>query len=146
MSFFSESLEALVASGLHRSLKRIESAQGGRVSIDGRDVLLLCSNNYLGLADHPKIKEAAISATSEYGVGSGAARLVSGNMLLHEELEKRLALFKRSEAAILFNSGYSANVGAIQALAGRGDTVYSDRLNHASIIDGALLSRARLVR
>ena len=146
MSFFRESLEALVSSGLYRSLKRIESAQGGRVAIDGRDVLLLCSNNYLGLSDHPSLKEAAISATSVYGVGSGAARLVSGNMFLHEELEKLLALFKRSEAAILFNSGYSANVGVIQALAERGDTIYSDRLNHASIVDGAILSRARLVR
>jgi glycine C-acetyltransferase len=146
MSFFSESLETLVNSGLYRSLKLVESAQGGRVSIDGRDVLLLCSNNYLGLADHPRLKEAAISATSVYGAGSGAARLVSGNMFLHEELEKRLAAFKRSEAAILFNSGYSANVGIIQALAERGDTIYSDRLNHASIVDGAILSRARFVR
>lgn len=146
MSFFSETLEALINSGLYRSLKQVESAQGGRVSIDGREVLLLCSNNYLGLADHPSLKEAAISATSVYGVGSGAARLVSGNMFLHEELEKRIALFKKSEAAILFNSGYSANVGVIQALAGRGDTIYSDRLNHASIVDGAVLSRARLVR
>jgi glycine C-acetyltransferase len=146
MSFFRESLEALVNSGLYRSLKQVESAQGGRVLVDGRDVLLLCSNNYLGLADHPRLKEASIAATSVYGAGSGAARLVSGNMFLHEELEKRLALFKRSEAAILFNSGYCANVGVIQALVDRGDTIYSDRLNHASIVDGALLARARLVR
>src|SRR6185369_662835 len=146
MSFFSETLEALANSGLYRSLKQVESAQGGRVLIDGRDTLLLCSNNYLGLADHPMLKEAAISATSVYGVGSWAARLVSGNMFLHEELEKRLALFKKSEAAILFNSGYSANVGVLQAVAERGDTIYSDRLNHASIVDGALLSRARFVR
>ena len=146
MSFLSESLEALVNSGLYRSLKVIESAQGGRVLINGRNFLLLCSNNYLGLADHPSLKEVAISATSVFGVGSGAARLVSGNMLLHEELERRLALFKRTEAAILFNSGYSANVGVIQAIAERGDTIYSDRLNHASIVDGAVLSRARLVR
>jgi glycine C-acetyltransferase len=146
MSFFSEALDALSKSGLYRSLTRIDSPQCGRVSIDGRDVLLLCSNNYLGLADHPRLKEAAISATSEYGAGSGASRLVSGNMLLHEELEKKIAAFKSCEAAILFNSGYSANVGVIQALATRDDTIYSDRLNHASIVDGAILSRARLVR
>jgi glycine C-acetyltransferase len=146
MSFFTDSLEELVKSGLYRSLKQIESAQGGRVIVEGRDVLLLCSNNYLGLADHSSLKAAAIAATSLYGVGSGASRLVSGNMYLHEELEKRLAAFKRCEAAILFNSGYTANVGVIQALVGRGDTIYSDRLNHASIVDGAVLSRARYVR
>ncbi len=146
MSFYRDSLEELIKSDLYRSLKQVESAQGGRVIIDGRDVLLLCSNNYLGLADHPQLKNASISATSLYGTGSGAARLVSGNMTLHEELEKCIAIFKKCESAILFNSGYSANIGVIQALAGRGDTIYSDRLNHASIVDGALLSRARYIR
>jgi len=127
-------------------MRLVEGAQRGRIILDGREVLLLCSNNYLGLADHPAMKEAAIRATDVYGVGSGAARLVSGNMDLHRQLEERLAVFKGTEAALLFNNGYSANVGIISALVGRGDTIYSDRLNHASIIDGALLSRAKLLR
>ncbi len=146
MSFFKNELARLVSSGLHRSSKLIESAQRGRVSINGKDTLLLCSNNYLGLADHPALKAAAIEAITTYGSGSGASRLVSGNMNLHQELEERLAAFKGTEAAILYNSGYAANTGAIQAIIGRGETIYSDRLNHASIIDGALLSRAKLVR
>lgn len=146
MTFFTHELEDLRARGLYRSMRLVEGAQRGRVMLDGREVLLLCSNNYLGLADHRALKEAATSATERYGVGSGAARLVSGNMELHRELEKRLAVFKGTEAALLFNNGYSANVGIISALVGRGDTIYSDRLNHASIIDGALLSRARLLR
>lgn len=131
---------------MSRSLRLIESAQSGRVRMDGRDMLLLCSNNYLGLATHPALKEAAVRAVHDYGVGSGAARLVSGNMLLHEELESKLAAFKGSEAAILFNCGYSANLGILSAIVGRGDTIYSDRLNHASIVDGAQLSRAKLIR
>ncbi len=146
MTFFSQELEALRDSGLYRSMRLVEGAQGGRVILDGREVLLLCSNNYLGLADHKALKEAAVRATELYGVGSGAARLVSGNMELHRHLEERLASFKGTEAALLFNNGYSANVGIISALVGREDTIYSDRLNHASIIDGALLSRARLLR
>jgi glycine C-acetyltransferase len=146
MSFFRQELEALRQSGLYRSLRLVEGAQQGRVVVDGRDVLLLCSNNYLGLADHPLLKAASIRAVTDYGVGSGAARLVSGNMTLHQQVEERLAAFKGTEAALLFNNGYSANLGIISALVGRGDTIYSDRLNHASIIDGALLSRAKLVR
>lgn len=146
MSSFTEELEALRRSGLYRTMRLVEGPQRGRIMLDGRDVLLLCSNNYLGLADHPALKEAAIRATDAYGVGSGAARLVSGNMDLHRRLEERLAAFKGTEAALLFNSGYAANVGIISALVGRGDTIYSDRLNHASIIDGAILSRAKLVR
>lgn len=146
MTFLTHELEDLRARGLYRSMRLVEGAQRGRVMLDGREVLLLCSNNYLGLADHRVLKEAANRATELYGVGSGAARLVSGNMELHRELEKRLSVFKGTEAALLFNNGYSANVGIISALVGRGDTIYSDRLNHASIIDGALLSRARLLR
>jgi len=146
MSIFSDELDTLAASGLYRSMSLVEGAQAGHVTLNGRDVLLLCSNNYLGLADHPRLKAAAINAVEKYGVGSGAARLVSGNMLLHQLLEEKLAAFKGAEAAILFNGGYAANIGIISALAGRDDTVYSDRLNHASIVDGALLSRARLVR
>jgi glycine C-acetyltransferase len=132
--------------GLYRSMRLVRGAQSGRVIMDGREVLLLCSNDYLGLTDHPAMKEAAILAVERYGTGSGASRLVSGNMEPHVELEGRIASFKGTQAALLFNSGYGANTGIIPALAGRGDIVFSDRLNHASIVDGALLSRARLVR
>jgi 8-amino-7-oxononanoate synthase len=114
--------------------------------MDGRDVLLLCSNNYLGLADSPALIQASIEATERYGTSSGASRLVSGTMALHEHLEAEVAVFKGSEAALIFNSGYAANTGIIAALVGRGDVIFSDRLNHASIIDGALLSSARLIR
>lgn len=146
MSFVENELDELRRSGLYRSMRLVEGPQRGRVIVDGQEVLLLCSNNYLGLADHPRLKEAAIRAVEAYGAGSGASRLVSGNMSLHRQLEERLAAFKGTEDAILFNNGYSANVGIISALVGRDDTIYSDRLNHASIIDGAILSRARFLR
>jgi glycine C-acetyltransferase len=139
-------LETLRSQGLFRSTRLLHGAQSSRVILDGREVLLLCSNNYLGLADHPLLKEASIRAVERYGTGSGASRLVSGNMELHEALEARIASFKRTEAALLFNSGYAANTGVIPAIVGKGDVIFSDRLNHASIVDGALLSRARLVR
>jgi glycine C-acetyltransferase len=138
---FSDELDALRAEGLYRSMRVINGAQGSRVELDGRQVLLLCSNNYLGLADHPALKRAAVEGV-EFGVGSGASRLVSGTMELHEKLETRIAAFKGTEKALLFNSGYAANTGIISALVGRGDAIFSDRLNHASIVDGALLSRA----
>ena len=143
---FSEELEELRMEGLYRRLHLTGGCQKSRITLDGRDLLLLCSNNYLGLADHPLLKRAAVEAVECYGTGSGASRLVSGTMELHEALEKRIAAFKRTEAALLFNSGYAANTGIIPAIVGRGDTVFSDRLNHASIVDGAILSRARLVR
>jgi len=146
MSFFKNETDRLINSGLYRSLRTVEPTTAGRVAINGNDAILLCSNNYLGLTDHPALKNASINAVSQYGTGSGASRLVSGNLSLHGQLEKLIANFKGTEAAILFNSGYSANIGTIQAVVGRGDTIYSDRLNHASIVDGAILSRARLVR
>jgi glycine C-acetyltransferase len=146
MGSMRDDIAALKELGLYRELRLVEGAQGSRVTIDGRNVLLLCSNNYLGLADHPVLKEAAIRAIERYGTGSGAARLVSGNMELHEELERSIASFKGTEAAVLFNSGYAANTGIIPALVGRGDIIFSDRLNHASIVDGALLSRATFIR
>lgn len=139
-------LEELRQKGLYRQMRLVAGEQGSRVVIDGRETLLLCSNNYLGLANHPCLKDAAIKAVERYGTGSGAARLVSGNMELHEALEKRIAAFKGTEASLVFNSGYAANTGIIPALVGRGDVIFSDRLNHASIVDGALLSRAKLVR
>ena len=110
--------------------------------LDGAEVLLLCSNNYLGLADHPRVRQAAAQAAERFGAGAGGSRLISGSMSLHRKLEGRLAAFKRTEAALLFGSGYLANTGVISALCGRGDVVCSDELNHASIIDGCRLSRA----
>ncbi len=141
-----QELEQVRRSGLLRSTRSINSKQAAHVLMDGRDILLLCSNNYLGLADHPALIEAAVRATQQYGTSSGASRLVSGTMELHEQLELAVAGFKGTEAALVFNSGYAANTGIIAALAGRGDVIFSDRLNHASIIDGALLSGARLIR
>ncbi len=127
-------------------MRFLQGEQSSRVILDGREVLLLCSNNYLGLANHPALKEAAIRAVERFGTGSGASRLVSGNMELHGALEARISAFKGTEAALVFNSGYAANTGVIPAIAGKGDVIFSDRLNHASIVDGALLSRARFVR
>lgn len=135
-------LEALRAAGLYRETRLVEGAQGPRVELDGRELLCLCSNDYLGLAAHPAVREAAREAIARYGWGSGASRLVSGTMRLHRELEEALASFKRAEAALLFPSGYAANVGTIAALAGAGDTVILDKLDHASIVDGARLSGA----
>jgi glycine C-acetyltransferase/8-amino-7-oxononanoate synthase len=128
-----------------RTLKTVAGPQGPRVIVDGREVLLLCSNNYLGLAGHPALIEASCDATSRFGVGSGASRLVSGTMELHEQLEARIADFKGTEGALVFNSGYAANTGILQGLAGPGDLIFSDALNHASIIDGCRLSGARVV-
>jgi glycine C-acetyltransferase len=142
---FGEELDALRAQGLYRSMRVISGAQGSRVELDGRQVLLLCSNNYLGLADHPALKRAAAEGAA-LGTGSGASRLVSGTMELHQRLEARIASFKGTEQALLFNSGYAANTGIISALMGRGDAIFSDRLNHASIVDGAQLSRAGFFR
>ena len=145
MQTFADELQALRAEGLYRSTRLIRGAQGSRVEVDGREVLLLCSNNYLGLADHPSLKRAAVQGVA-FGVGSGASRLVSGNMELHEKLEARIAAFKGTERSLLFNSGYAANTGIVSALVGRGDAIFSDRLNHASIVDGAQLSRAGFYR
>jgi 8-amino-7-oxononanoate synthase len=131
--------------GLDRRLRMVSGPQGPTVLLDGRPVLLLCSNNYLGLADHPHVREAAADAAMRWGVGAGASRLVSGTMTIHRRLEERIATFHRSDACVLFGSGYLANAGAIGALAGRGDAVFSDELNHASIIDGCRLSRAEVL-
>lgn len=139
-------LNALKEHGLLRSLPVVRGAQGTHVSIDGKDALLLCSNDYLSLASHPEVKEAAMRATEKYGTGAGASRLVSGTMELHLELEERIARFKGTEAALVFNSGYSANTALIPALASRESEIFSDRLNHASILDGIILSRANFSR
>jgi 8-amino-7-oxononanoate synthase len=137
-----ERLEELRNRGLHRRLRLIGGPQGPRVTLDGKQVLLLCSNDYLGLANHPKVRGAAAEAAMRWGAGAGASRLISGNMQPHSRLEKRLAAFKGYESALLFGSGYLANTGTIAALAGEGEVVFSDALNHASIIDGCRLSRA----
>ena len=127
-------------------MRMVSGPQGPRVVLDGKPVLLLCSNNYLGLADHPRVREAAADAAMRWGAGAGASRLVSGNMTLHRRLEERLAAFKGTQRALLFGSGYLANLGVVPALARRGEIVFSDELNHASIIDGCRLARRRDVR
>src|SRR6266566_3240092 len=127
-------LDELSELGLRRRLRLISGPQGPRVILDGRPVLLLCSNNYLGLADHPRVREAAADAAMRWGVGAGASRLVSGNMTVHRRPEEQLAEFKGSAACVLFGSGYLANAGVISALAREGDVVFSDELNHASIV------------
>jgi 8-amino-7-oxononanoate synthase len=143
MTEIAERLEELRGSGLQRRLRLVGGPQGPRVLLDGREVLLLCSNDYLGFANHPRLRAAAAEAAMEWGVGAGASRLISGNMQPHRVLEKRLAAFEGYEAALLFGSGYLANTGTIAALAGRGEVIFSDELNHASIIDGCRLSRAK---
>jgi len=135
-------LDELKGLGLHRRMRLVSGPQGPRVVLDGKPVLLLCSNNYLGLADHPRVREAAADAAMRWGAGAGASRLVSGNMTLHRRLEERLAAFKGTQSALLFGSGYLANLGVVAALARKGEIVFSDELNHASIIDGCRLSGA----
>lgn len=137
-------LARLKNAGLWRSMREIQSSQGPEVLLKGRKVIMLCSNNYLGLAGHPALRAAAIRAVERYGVGSSGARLISGAMSPHARLEERLAKFKKCEAALVFNSGYHANLGLLQALAGPESVAFSDELNHASIIDGCRLSRAKI--
>jgi len=138
-------LAELERAGLMRRLRLVSGPQGPTVLLDGQPVLLLCSNNYLGLADHPHVCEAAAAAAMRWGVGAGASRLISGTMTVHRRLEERLAAFAGRQSCLLFGSGYLANLGVIGALAGRADTVFSDELNHASIVDGCRLSRAEVV-
>ena len=142
MSDLEERLDDLRDRGLYRRMRLISGPQGPRVLLDGRPVLLLCSNNYLGLADHPRVRQAAADAAMRWGVGAGASRLVSGNMTVHRRLEEAIADFKGTETCLLFGSGYLANAGIVSALAQEGDVVFSDALNHASIVDGCRLSRA----
>jgi 8-amino-7-oxononanoate synthase len=145
MSEIEERLAELERRGLSRRLRLVSGPQGPTVLLDGQPVLLLCSNNYLGLADHPQVREAAADAAMRWGVGAGASRLISGTMTIHRRLEERLAEFAGRQSSLLFGSGYLANLGVIGALAGPGDTVFSDELNHASIVDGCRLSRAEVV-
>ena len=141
-----QALDALQQAGLYNRIRTLGSAQGAWLEVDGRKVLNLCSNNYLGLANHPRLVAAARLAADKYGVGPGAVRTIAGTMDIHIELERRLAAFKGAEAAITFQSGFAANTATIPALVDKEDAIFSDALNHASIIDGCRLSRARVIR
>jgi glycine C-acetyltransferase len=145
LDWLTQEINGLKEQGLYNRIRTIGSPQGARLVVDGKDVLNFCSNNYLGLANHPKIVEAAREATKKYGVGPAAVRSIAGTTDLHVELEKRLARFKGAEDVITFQSGFTANLGTIAALVGKEDVIFSDRLNHASIIDGSRLSGARIV-
>ena len=140
-----DSLEEAREAGLLRRMREVETATGPRIRIDGREVLLLCSNDYLGLAGDPRVRRAAAEAAETWGAGAGASRLVSGNLSPHVELEARLAEFKRTGAAVLFGSGFLANMGVVAAVATRGGVVFSDELNHASLVDGCRLAGAETV-
>jgi glycine C-acetyltransferase len=144
--FLVEELNGLKQAGLYRPLKELQSPQRPRSIIDGREVINLSSNNYLGLADDPRLKQAMIEATEAYGAGSGAVRTIIGTMTIHNQLEQKLAEFKHVEAAVVFQSGFTCNSGVIPVLVGEGDAVISDELNHASIIDGCRLSKAKIHR
>jgi glycine C-acetyltransferase len=141
-----EQIKELKSAGLYTTIRVLGSSQGAWLEVDGSEVLNFCSNNYLGLANHPRLIEAAKDALEQYGAGPAAVRTIAGTMALHEELEKRIANFKHAEAAITFQSGFCANIGTIPALVGKKDVIFSDELNHASIIDGSRLSAARIVR
>jgi glycine C-acetyltransferase len=142
MAFAEAELDSLRERGLFRTLRELESPQAARATFDGREVINLSSNNYLGLTTHPRLIEAALQATHELGVGSGSVRTIAGTMTLHEELERNLAQFKHTEAALVFQSGFTCNSGIIPVLVEAGDAILSDELNHASIIDGIRLTRA----
>lgn len=143
--FIQAELKRLKQEGLYRKLRRVEGEQGPTLLLDGREVINFSSNNYLGLASHPALREAAKEAIDRYGCGSGASRLISGNMTLHERLEEKIAALKGTQAALVFNSGFQANVGIFSTLVNEGDMIFSDAFNHASIIDGCRLSRAKVV-
>ncbi len=144
LAFLTGQLDALRAAGSFQRLRVLESACDPVSRFDGHEVINLASNNYLGLANHPKLREAAIDAIKHYGVGSGAVRTISGTMRLHMELEERIAAFKNVEACVVFQSGFTANAGTVSAILTASDHIVSDALNHASIIDGCRLSRAKI--
>ena len=146
IAFLTEDIVRLKEQGLYITIRTIGSSQEAWVTVDGKRVLNFCANNYLGLANNSKMKEAAKKAIDEFGVGPAAVRSIAGTMTLHLELEKRLAEFKQVEDALSFQSGFNANLAVIPALTGREDVIFSDELNHASIIDGCRLSRAKVVR
>src|SRR5438270_11549494 len=144
LSYLADQMNELKQKGTHFKLRVLEDEQAPECTVDGKHVINLASNNYLGLTTHPKLREAAIAATKKYGVGSGAVRTVSGTMSIHMELEEKIARFKNTEACVVFQSGFAANAGTVSAILGKEDFIISDELNHASIIDGARLSKAKL--
>src|SRR5271167_4851467 len=144
LSFLHDQLEQWKQEGTYQRLRVLESESAAESRFDGKDVINLASNNYLGLTTHPKLREAALEAVRRYGVGSGAVRTISGTMTLHMELEERIAAFKNVEASVVFQSGFAANAGTVSAILSNEDHIISDELNHASIIDGCRLSRAKI--
>src|SRR4051812_108084 len=142
LAFLSAELDSLKQQGLYRKLRILESGQDSSAEFDGKKVVNLSSNNYLGLANHPKLVRAMVDATEKYGAGSGAVRTIAGTMSIHMELEERLAKFKKTEAVVVFQSGFTANAGTVSAILNKDDVIISDELNHASIIDGCRLSKA----
>jgi len=139
-----EELSSLDLNGMRRKLKTVTGPQRSESTLAGQPMTILCSNNYLGLADHPRLKELAVEMTRKYGCSSGASRLISGTMSLHRQLEKELAAFKGTEGALVYNCGYMANLGVLSTVVDKGDVIFSDALNHASIVDGCRLSRAEV--
>ena len=144
LSYLTDQLNELKQKGTYFKLRVLDDEQAAVCTFDGKKVINLASNNYLGLTTHPKLREAALEATKKYGVGSGAVRTIAGTMKIHMELEERIARFKNVEACVVFQSGFTANAGTVSALLGKEDFIVSDELNHASIIDGARPSRAKI--
>src|SRR5213594_847949 len=144
LGYLSTELDTLKQQGLYRHLRILEDEQKAKTTFDHRQVVNLSSNNYLGLTTHPKLRDAALAAIRKYGVGSGSVRTIAGTMDIHMELEHRLADFKKTEAVVVFQSGFTANAGTVSSVLTPDDTVVSDELNHASIIDGCRLSRATI--
>src|SRR5437588_9717111 len=145
LSFLTDQLEELKAKGTHFKLRVLDDEQAPLCTFDGKRVINLASNNYLGFTTHPKLREAALEATRKYGVGSGAVRTIAGTMKIHMDLEEKIASFKNVEACVVFQSGFAANAGTVSAVLGKDDFIISDQLNHASIIDCARLSRAKIL-
>src|SRR5215218_9532737 len=142
LQYLGDELEGLKTQGLYRHLRILEDEQRAHTTVDGRSVVNLSSNNYLGLTTHPRLREKALEAVQRLGVGSGSVRTIAGTMAIHLELEERLAAFKKTEAVVVFQSGFTANAGTVSSILTKDDVVISDELNHASIIDGCRLSRA----
>src|SRR5919109_933793 len=145
LAYLGEQIESWKRAGTYQRLRVLESESAAESRFDGRQVINLASNNYLGLTTHPKLREAALEATKRYGVGSGAVRTIAGTMKIHMELEEKIARFKNVEACVVFQSGFAANAGTVSAILGKEDFIISDALNHASIIDGARLSKAKIL-
>src|SRR5271156_1009704 len=144
LSFLTNQLDELRAKGTHFNLRVLDDEQAPLCTFDGKRVINLASNNYLGFTTHPKLREAALEATRKYGVGSGAVRTIAGTMKIHMELEEKIAAFKNVEACVVFQSGFAANAGTVSSILGMEDFIVSDELNHASIIDGPRISRAKI--